>query len=69
MPKFFRISRVARATKSDRTQRTIFLRVFPSWENGKDVTFLNKITVPETKWNHTTKSFGNGIENNRINTN
>ena len=69
MPKFIRISRVARPTKSDKTQRTIFLRVFPSWENGKEFTFSTKITVPEKKWNNTTKSiFGTGIESNRINT-
>lgn len=69
MPKFIRISRVARPTKSDKTLRTIFLRVFPSWENGKDFTFSTKITVPEKKWNNTTKSiFGTGIESNRINT-
>jgi site-specific recombinase XerD len=69
MPKFIRISRVARPTKSDKTLRTIFLRVFPSWENGKEFTFSTKITVPEKKWNNTTKSiFGTGIESNRINT-
>jgi hypothetical protein len=69
MPKFIKISRVARATKSDKTQRTIFLRVFPSWENGKDFTFSTKITVPEKKWNNTTKSVsGTGIEINRLNT-
>jgi hypothetical protein len=45
MQKFIRISRVARATKSDKTKRTIFLRIFPSWENEKDITFSTKITV------------------------
>lgn len=69
MPKFIKISRVARATKSDKTQRTIFLRVFPSWENGKDFTFSTKITVPVNRWNNVTKSvLGTGIEINRINT-
>lgn len=69
MPKFIKISRVARATKSDKTQRTIFLRVFPSWENGKDFTFSTKITVPENRWNRITKSvLGSGIDSNRLNT-
>jgi site-specific recombinase XerD len=69
MPKFIKISRVARATKSDKTQRTIFLRVFPSWENGKDFTFSTKITIPENRWNRITKSvLGSGIDSNRLNT-
>lgn len=69
MPKFIKISRVARATKSDKTQRTIFLRVFPSWENGRDFTFSTKITIPVNRWNSITKSvLGTGIESNRLNT-
>jgi site-specific recombinase XerD len=68
MPKFIRISRVARATKSDKTKRTIFLRIFPSWENRKDFTLTTKITIPATKWNNNTKSItGKGIECNRLN--
>ena len=69
MQKFIRISRVARATKSDKTKRTIFLRIFPSWENEKDITFSTKITVSENRWNNITKSIsGPGIESNRYNT-
>lgn len=69
MPHFIRIARSARPTKSDKTQRTIFLRVFPSWENGKDFTFSTKITIPENRWNKITKSVsGTGIESNRLNT-
>jgi integrase len=69
MPHFIRIARSARPTKSDKTQRTIFLRVFPSWENGKDFTFSSKITIPENRWNNITKSvLGTGIDSNRLNT-
>jgi site-specific recombinase XerD len=69
MPHFIRIARSARPTKSDKTQRTIFLRVFPSWENGKDFTFSTKITVPVNRWNNVTKSvLGTGIDSNRLNT-
>ena len=69
MPHFIRIARSARPTKSDKTQRTIFLRVYPSWENGKDFTFSTKITVPENRWNRITKSvLGSGIDSNRLNT-
>lgn len=69
MPHFIRIARSARPTKSDKTQRTIFLRVFPSWENGKDFTFSTKITVPVNRWNNITKSvLGTGIDSNRLNT-
>jgi len=69
MPHFIRIARTARKTKSDKTQRTIFLRVFPSWENGKEFTFSTKITVPENRWNKITRSVsGTGIDSNRLHT-
>ena len=69
MPHFIRIARSVRPTKSDKTQRTIFLRVYPSWENGKDFTFSTKITIPENRWNKITRSVsGTGIDSNRLNT-
>jgi hypothetical protein len=69
MPHFIRISRSARPTRSDKTQRTIFLRVFPSWENRREFTFSTKVIVPENRWNKITKSVsGTGIESNRLNT-
>ncbi len=63
-----RITRQARATKSDKTKRSIYLRVFPSWQAGKDFIISTKITLDSSKWCDTKKQAkGTSIESQRVN--
>ncbi len=63
-----RISRQARATKSDKTKRSIYLRIFPSWQTGKDFILSTKITIDTGKWCDIKKQAkGTSIESQRVN--
>jgi len=63
-----RISRQARATKSDKTKRSIYLRIFPSWQTGKDFILSTKITIDTVKWCDIKKQAkGTSIESQRVN--
>lgn len=63
-----RITKQARATKSDKSKVTIFLRVFPTWEKGKDFIISTKISVDKNKWNNAKKSvIGSSFESVKAN--
>jgi integrase len=62
-----RIARLA-ISKSDKTKRTIYLRVFPTWQAGKNFTISTKITLHTSKWCDTKKQAkGTSIESQRVN--
>lgn len=63
-----RITKQARATKSDKSKVTIFLRVFPTWERGKDFIISTKISLDKNKWNDVKKSaIGSSYESTQAN--
>lgn len=63
-----RIARQARASRSDKSKLTLFLRVFPLWGNEPDFILSSKLTVEVNKWGQEKKQAkGTSLESIKIN--